>query len=68
MDYGISVAENISDITQKLLGASANRKNPNDPDGLQCWPRGSRVETGGLSLWFQMFRSGMVRKTVDVAR
>lgn len=57
-DWGLRVAENISDITQELLGATANRENPDDPHGLLCWPRGSRVERGGMSLWFQIYRPG----------
>ena len=59
MDFGLSIAKNLSDITQELLGATVNIDNPNDPDGLRCWPRGSRVERGGLSLWFQVFRPGL---------
>lgn len=59
MDFGLSLAENVSDITQDLLGASVNRENPEDPRGLLCWPRGSRIERGGLSMWFQFFRPGM---------
>ena len=59
MEWGISLAESISDITQELLGATANRNDPIDPNGLQCWPRGSRVDTGGMMLWFQIYRPGL---------
>lgn len=55
--FGFEVAENISDITQELLGASVSREDPEG--GLQCWPRGSRVERGGMVLWFQMYRPGL---------
>lgn len=58
MDFGISLAKNLSDITEDLLGASVNPDNLDDPNGLLCWPRGSRIERGGLSLWFQMFKPG----------
>jgi primary-amine oxidase len=59
MDFGLSIAKNLSDITEDLLGASVNLDRPDDPHGLLCWPRGSRVERGGLSLWFQMFKPGV---------
>lgn len=55
--FGFQVAENISDITQELIGATVSREDPED--GLQCWPRGSRVERGGMTLWFQMYRPGL---------
>ena len=58
MDFGMSIAKNLSDITEDLLGASVNTDNPDDPNGLLCWPRGSRVERGGMSMWFQMFKPG----------
>ncbi|KAK3701618.1 hypothetical protein LTR37_015369 [Vermiconidia calcicola] len=58
-EYGLNIAENISDITRDLLGAVANRENPDDPLGLICWPRGSRIERGGFSLWFQLYRPGL---------
>lgn len=52
-EFGFHVAENIRDITQELIGATVSRKDPDS--GLQCWPRGSvHVETGGMSLWFQV--------------
>jgi primary-amine oxidase len=54
MDYGLSLGENMSDITQHLLGARVNREDPSD--GLMCWPRGSRIERGGMSMWFQFFK------------
>ena len=44
--FGFRVAENISDITQELIGATVSRESPEE--GLQCWPRGSRVERGGM--------------------
>ena len=59
MEFGMSLAENVSDITQSLLGAVVNRNDPSDPQGLRCWPRGSRIERGGMSLWFTMFRAGV---------
>ena len=59
MDFGLSIAQNLSDVTEELLGASVNPADHQDPNGLLCWPRGSRVERGGLSLWFQMFKPGM---------
>ena len=49
-DFGLSLATNVSDITQELLGATTNLDDPEDPNGLQCWPRGSRVERGGMVL------------------
>lgn len=55
--FGFSLAANISDITQDLLGATANPDSPKD--GLVCWPRGSRIERGGFVMWFQMFRPGL---------
>ncbi len=58
MRFGLSLAENVSDITQDLLGAVVNTKDPFDPEGLLCWPRGSRIERGGMSMWFQFFRQG----------
>ena len=57
-DFSISLAENISDITQELLGATASRDNPNDPHGLVAFPRSYRVEAGGLSMWLQIYRPG----------
>lgn len=59
MEFGLSIAHNLSDITEELLGARVNLDDHTDPNGLLCWPRGSRVERGGLSLWFQMFKPGM---------
>ena len=59
MEYGTSIAQNMSDITEELLGATANPDNSNDPHGLLCWPRGSRIERGGMSMWFQIFRPGV---------
>ena len=56
MEFGNNVAANISDITQELLGAKVNDEDPNDPNGLLCWPRGSRIERGGMSMWFQIFK------------
>lgn len=47
--FGFNMAENISDITQELIGATVSREDPEG--GLQCWPRGSRVERGGMTLW-----------------
>lgn len=58
-DFGLSLALNLSDITQELLGAVANAEDPEDPEGLVCWPRGSRVERGGMVLWFQIYRPGL---------
>ncbi|KAK3625708.1 hypothetical protein LTR22_023453 [Elasticomyces elasticus] len=58
-DFALSMAENVSDITQELLGATANREDPTDPRGLLAFPRGSRVETGGMILWMQFYRPGM---------
>lgn len=55
--FGFEIAENISDITRDLIGATVSREDPES--GLQCWPRGSRVERGGMSLWFQMYRPGL---------
>lgn len=49
-NFGLEMALNISDITQDLLGATASRENPDDPNGLLAWPRGLRLETGGLIL------------------
>lgn len=57
LKFGFSLAENISDITQDLLGEKVNLESPKD--GLQCWPRGSRVERGGFVMWFQLFRPGL---------
>nr|POE79850.1 amiloride-sensitive amine oxidase [copper-containing] [Quercus suber] len=59
MDYALSLAENVSDITQDLLGASANRKDPKDPNGLLIVPRSSRIDTGGMVLWMQFYRPGL---------
>ena len=64
MDFGLTLAENVSDITQELLGAVVNRENPNDPHSLVCWPRTSSIVdkgagNGGLLLWFQLYRPGV---------
>ncbi|KAK1072971.1 hypothetical protein LTR74_002203 [Friedmanniomyces endolithicus] len=59
LDFALSMAENVSDITQELLGASVNRQDPSDPHGLLAFPRGSRIETGGMVLWMQFYRPGM---------
>ncbi|KAK4503665.1 hypothetical protein PRZ48_004580 [Zasmidium cellare] len=56
IEFGDSLGQSISDITQELLGATVN---PNSEDGLLCLPRPSRVATGGLVLWFQFFRPGL---------
>ena len=58
-NFGLQLAQNVSDITQELLGATANLEDPDDPHGLLCFPRGSRVDTGGLTLWMQFYRPGM---------
>jgi len=58
-DFALSLAENVSDITQELLGATASRDRPDDPNGLLAFPRGSRVETGGLTMWMQLYRPGL---------
>ena len=58
-EWGLSLAENISDITDKLLGATADRNELDDPQGLISWPRGSRVQRGGMSLWFQIYKPGL---------
>jgi primary-amine oxidase len=58
-DFALSMAENVSDITEELLGATASRENPDDPHGLLAFPRGSRVETGGLTMWMQFYRPGL---------
>lgn len=57
-EFGLAMAENVSDITQELLGARVNRENPQDPRGLLAFPRGSRIESGGLTLWMQFYRPG----------
>ena len=57
-DFAMSLAANVSDITQELLGAKANLDNPNDPSGLLTFPRSYRAEAGGLSLWMQFYRPG----------
>ncbi|KAK5109943.1 hypothetical protein LTR62_006432 [Meristemomyces frigidus] len=59
LDFALSMAEDVADITQELLGATVNRANPNDPQSLLAFPRGSRVETGGMVLWMQFYRPGM---------
>lgn len=59
LDFALAMAENVSDITQELLGATANRADPNDPHGLLAFPRGSRIETGGFTMWMQFYRPGM---------
>ncbi|WPH03192.1 Hypothetical protein R9X50_00606800 [Acrodontium crateriforme] len=60
MDYCIELGVSISDITQNLLGASVNQKNPEDPNGLMAFPRPTPIETGegGLILWIQFQRPG----------
>lgn len=58
-DFALAMAENVSDITQELIGATANRENPNDPHGLLAFPRGSRIETGGFTMWMQFYRPGL---------
>ena len=58
-DFGLAIAANISDVTELLLGASANVEDPSDPHGLLAFPRGSRVEAGGFTMWMQMYRPGM---------
>lgn len=58
-DFGLFLAENVSDITEELLGATVNRDNPEDPHGLLAFPRSSRVATGGLNMWMQFYRPGM---------
>ncbi|KAK3071898.1 hypothetical protein LTR53_007816 [Teratosphaeriaceae sp. CCFEE 6253] len=58
-DFALNMAENVSDITQELLGATVNREDPSDPHGLLAFPRGSRIETGGMVLWMQFYRPGM---------
>ena len=57
-DFGLAVAENMSDITQDLLGASVHRDNSNSSPGLGVFPRGSRTEVGGLTMWMQFYRPG----------
>ena len=58
-DFALVMAEDVSDITQELLGATANREKPDDPHGLLAFPRGYRIETGGFVLWMQFYRPGM---------
>lgn len=59
LDFGMSVAENISDITQELLGAVANRDHPDDPDGLLAIPHSSRVGERNLTVWIGFWRPGL---------
>lgn len=58
-EFGMQLANNVSDITQELLGAKVNIDDPSDPAGLLAFPRASRVEAGGLLLWMQFYRPGM---------
>lgn len=58
-DYALSVAENISDITQDLLGAVVNRSHPEDPDGLLALTRRSLVGERSLSIWIAFWRPGL---------
>lgn len=57
-DFALSLAKNVSDITQELLGASINPDDLDDPDSLTAFPRAYRVEAGGLSMWMQFYRQG----------
>ena len=57
---GQDIAASIPDITQQLLGDTVHEEVPGQLyDGLLCWPRGARIERGGLVLWFQIFRPGL---------
>lgn len=58
-DFSLGLAENASDITQELLGATANRAKPNDPEGLLSIPRPVRIADGALVQWIQLYRPGM---------
>ncbi|QIW96999.1 hypothetical protein AMS68_002517 [Peltaster fructicola] len=57
-EFGLAIGENISDITQDLIGARVNRDDPLDSHGLLAFPRASRIDAGGLILWMQFYRPG----------
>ncbi|KUI54194.1 Membrane primary amine oxidase [Cytospora mali] len=57
-EFWLSLAENVSDITTKLLGAKVNRDNPYDPDALTIYPRMTRLGDGLIFGWAQFFRPG----------
>ncbi|KAI1341918.1 copper amine oxidase [Xylariaceae sp. FL0016] len=59
LDWSLSLAKNVSDITMELLGAKVNGDNPFDPDSLQAFPRLTVHEEGHLLGWVQFFRPGM---------
>jgi len=58
MEFALSLAENVSDITTELLGAKLNREDPSDPNSVQAFPRLSRLESGQIVGWLQFFRPG----------
>ncbi|KAG8157998.1 hypothetical protein KVR01_012270 [Diaporthe batatas] len=57
--FALSLAENISDITASLLGATVNREDPFDPDNLEAFPRFVRLAPDLVVGWIQFFRPGM---------
>ncbi|KAF2719580.1 amine oxidase catalytic domain-containing protein [Polychaeton citri CBS 116435] len=54
---GKALAENVSDITEELLGVKADPSSKNP--GLEALPRPTKIEDGGVVLWIQFFRPGL---------
>ncbi|KAK8023656.1 Primary amine oxidase- lung isozyme [Apiospora rasikravindrae] len=58
MEFALSLAENVADITTELLGAKVDRDDPNGPDSLLAFPRTTLNDAGHLFGWVQFFRPG----------
>ena len=59
-EWPYSVAQEISDITQDLLGTSINLDGKEDPDGLEISFRDPWLENGRILRWCSFNRAGSV--------
>lgn len=58
-EWTMKVGDNISDITQDLLGATTNRLKPSDPNALFMGSRAVVIEEGLMVHWIEFYRSGL---------
>lgn len=58
-EFGLTLGQNVSDITTELLGARVNREDPTDPDSLNVFTRFTRLGPDLVVGWLQFFRPGL---------
>jgi len=59
LDWALNIGEDVADITQDLLGATVNRKDPADPGALVVGSRPALIENGRIVHWLEFFRAGI---------